>query len=220
MVFCHLVIGVWVTAWARYNLLTNLVKFDNYVLYADTDSLKLCKGYDKTILEKYNNSVIERIKNVAKELEIDVEKYMPKDTKGIKHILGVFENDGNYDEFITQGAKKYAYIDSQDKEIHITVAGVPKKGAKALKKLEDFKDNFVFDYKDTGKNLLIYNDEMKEFDLIDFQGNKESLHNKYGCTLVPTTYELGKAEEYSELLLDASSRRAIFKEGVKYAKFN
>lgn len=29
--------------------------------------------------------------------------------------------------FITQGAKKYAYIDSDDKKIHITVSGVPKR---------------------------------------------------------------------------------------------
>lgn len=33
--------GVWVTAWARNNLLENLIKLDKYVVYADTDSLKL-----------------------------------------------------------------------------------------------------------------------------------------------------------------------------------
>ena len=200
------------TAWARYNLLNNLIKLDNNVIYADTDSLKLFGNFDKTIIEKYNNSVIEKIKNVSKELEIDINKFMPEDSKGIKHILGVFEEDGKYDEFITQGAKKYAYIDSEDKEIHITVAGVPKKGAKALKNLNDFRDNFIFDYKDTGKNLLIYNDDMPSFELEDYQGNKELIKVKYGCTLVPTTYELGKSEEYCYLISDDSTRRAIFKE--------
>ena len=146
-------------------------------------------------------------------LEIDIEKFQPKDSKGIKHILGVFEHDASYDKFITQGAKKYAYIDSKDKEIHITVSGVPKKGAKALKKLEDFKDNFVFKYEDTGKNLLIYNDEMESFELEDYQGNKELIDAKYGCSLVPTTYELGKSEEYAYLISDDSAKRAIFKEG-------
>ena len=33
--------GVWVTAYARNNLLRNLCKLDEYVIYADTDSLKL-----------------------------------------------------------------------------------------------------------------------------------------------------------------------------------
>lgn len=205
--------GVWVTAWARYNLLSNLVKFDKNVIYADTDSLKLYGNYDKMIIENYNKEVENKIKEVAKELEIDIEKFQPKDSKGIKHILGVFEHDASYDKFITQGAKKYAYIDSKDKEIHITVSGVPKKGAKALKKLEDFKDNFIFKYEDTGKNLLIYNDEMESFELEDYQGNKELIDAKYGCSLVPTTYELGKSEEYAYLISDDSAKRAIFKEG-------
>lgn len=144
--------------------------------------------------------------------------------------MGVFEFDGHYEEFITQGAKKYAYtkwIDSKKvkessnvietkgdkaKVIEITVSGVPKKGAKALKNLSQFKQDFVFDYKDTGKNLLIYNDEMIEFELIDFQGNRETVNNKYGCVLVPTTYNLGISLEYAELISDESSARAIFKE--------
>ena len=42
--------GVWVTAWARFNLLTNLVKLDKYVIYADTDSLKIHGNYDEKII--------------------------------------------------------------------------------------------------------------------------------------------------------------------------
>lgn len=222
--------GVWVTAWARYNLLINLVKYDTNVLYADTDSLKLYGDYDINILKEYNKSVKERIKKVSEELEIDISKFSPKDIYGEEHTLGIFELDGQYEEFITQGAKKYAYTkwvdnkkvkessnvleekDGKLKVLEITVAGVPKKGARALKRLEDFKDNFVFNFKDTGKNLLIYNDEMIDFELEDYQGNKELLKNRYGCVLVPTTYELGKSEEYAELITDESSARAIFKE--------
>ena len=60
--------------------------------------------------------------------------------------------------------------------------------------------------------MLIYNDEMENFELEDFQEHKEMLKNKYGCVLVPTTYELGKSEEYSYLISDDSSKRAIFGE--------
>ena len=222
--------GVWVTAWARYNLLVNLIKYDKHVLYADTDSLKLYGDYDINIITEYNKTVENRIKNVSKELEIDINKFAPKDVFGESHMLGLFEHDAHYEEFITQGAKKYAYTkwipkekakkdsniieekDGKVKVIEITVSGVPKKGAKALKKLEDFKDDFIFRFEDTGKNLLIYNDEMEEFELTDYQGNKEILKNKYGCVLVPTTYELGKSEEYADLISDESSKRAIFKE--------
>lgn len=209
--------GVWVTAWARYNLLSNLVKLDKYVIYSDTDSLKFKKGFDINIIKDYNENVVNIIKKVSKELEIDIDKFKPKDSDGIEHMLGLFEKEGKheitYKKFITQGAKKYAYIDADDDEIHITVSGVPKKGAKALKKLEDFRDNFIFKYEDTGKNLLIYNDEMESFELTDYQGNVEIVKNKYGCSLVPTTYELGKSEEYAYLISDDSSKRAIYEEG-------
>ena len=33
--------GVWVTAHARCNLLENVIKLDEFVIYCDTDSLKL-----------------------------------------------------------------------------------------------------------------------------------------------------------------------------------
>lgn len=148
--------GVWVTAWARYNLLTNLVKLDKYVLYSDTDSLKLKDGFDNSIIENYNKSVIEKIEKVSKELDIPIEKFKPKDKDGIEHILGVFEKDGTYENFITQGAKKYAYTKWIKKEkikkdtnvikiendkaliLEITVSGVPKKRSKSIKKIRRF----------------------------------------------------------------------------------
>ena len=80
-----------------------------------------------------------KIKKVSKELEIDINKFKPKDTKGIEHMLGLFEHDASYSKFITQGAKKYAYIDSKDKEIHITVSGVPKKRCKSTKEIRRFQ---------------------------------------------------------------------------------
>ena len=209
--------GVWVTAWARYNLLSNLIQLDKYNIYADTDSLKLVEGYDKNVILKYNEEVKERIKYVSKILDIPIEKYSPKDIKGEEHLLGVFEcetKEGDkytYEEFITQGAKKYAVL--QDGKIKITVAGVPKKsGAKCLNKLEDFKDDLVFKSSITGKQTLIYLDEQIENDLVDYQGNVYHNTDKTGCCLIPCSYVLGKAFDYAELISDESSKRAIFKE--------
>ena len=154
--FLSFAYGVWVTAHARNNLLRNLIKLDEYVVYSDTDSLKLRQGYDRTIIEKYNQYVIQKIKNVSKLLDIPFEKFAPEDSKGKKHILGVFDNDGEYAEFITQGAKKYAYTKWIDKKklkedaniqeikgdkvkvLEITVAGVPKTRCKSIKKFIRF----------------------------------------------------------------------------------
>lgn len=87
-------------------------------------------------------------------------------------------------------------------------------GAKALKNLKDFNDDFVFSHEDTNKNLMIYNDEMYDFELEDYQGNTEILTNKYGVVCVPTTYVLGKSLEYATLISDESSERAIYNEEV------
>ena len=210
--------GVWVTAYARYNLLSNLIKLDKYQIYGDTDSLKVCQGYDKNIIKEYNKKVIERIKYVSEILNIPIEKYKPKDIKGEEHLLGVFEcetknNDPfTYKRFITQGAKKYATEDFRGK-IKITVAGVPKKtGAKCLKRLEDFKDNLLFKSSITNKQTIVYLDEQVENEVIDYQGNRYINTDKTGCCLIPCSYELGKAIDYANLISDESSKRAIFKE--------
>lgn len=125
--------GVFITAYARRNLLENLIKLDKKVVYADTDSLKLESGFDENVIIAYNKKVKEKIKKVCDDLDLPIRKFKPKDLKGVEHCIGLFENETKkdckytYDEFITQGAKKYAYVDSEDKEIHITVSGVPKK---------------------------------------------------------------------------------------------
>ena len=224
--FLSFAYGVWVTAYARNNLLKNVIKLDKYCIYCDTDSMKLYQGYDKSIIENYNQSVKKRIKYVSELLNIKIEKFAPCDKKGIPHMLGLFElekenyQDNSYKEFITQGAKKYAYkSNDKDKEtgiisdnFHITVAGVPKKGAKELSNLEDFKDGLVFNYGNTGKNLLIYCDEQVPFELTDYLGNKMVVKDKTGCCLLPNSYTLGKALDYCHLLSDDSSARAIYRE--------
>ena len=215
--FLSFAYGVWVTAYARNNLLRRIIALDEYVLYADTDSIKLKQGYDINIINKYNDSVRERIKFVANILHIDESRYAPVDIHGVSHMLGVFESETKkghtytYDEFITQGAKKYAY--KLDDKIKITVAGVPKSGASALKRLEDFKDDLVFDFKDTNKNLLFYTDNQPKFEFTDYLGFKYIVNDKSGCCLLPTTYVLSKSLDYVNLINDNSSKRARFKEG-------
>lgn len=208
--------GVWVTAYARDNLLRRVIELDDYVVYCDTDSCKLVDGYDKSVFEKYNKSVVEKIKFVSNKLEIPFEKYAPKDKKGVPHLLGIFESETEgdskytYSAFITQGAKKYAV--EQNGKIKITIAGVPKKGAKALKTLDDFRDDLVFQYEDTGKNILMYVDAQDSFELTDYKGKKVVVRDRSGCCLLPTTYVLGKSEEYANLITDNSSHRSIYKE--------
>lgn len=208
--FLSFAYGVWITAYARNNLLKNVIKLDEYVIYCDTDSMKLCPGYDKKVIEDYNDFVKRKIEFVSKKLDIDIENFAPLDTKGKKRMLGVFDADEHYDRFITQGAKKYAF--EKDGKIGITVAGVPKTGAKQLKKLEDFKDDLVFEFENTNKNLLFYCEDMKEVVIKDYLGKEYKVNDKSGCCLLPNTYKLGKSLEYAELISEKSSKRSIYKE--------
>lgn len=217
--FLSFAYGVWVTAYARDNLLRRVIANDDYVVYCDTDSCKLVEGYDKEVFNNYNKSVDERIEYVCRILKLEKNQYEPKDIKGNKHMMGIFEYEvdkkkqdktHSYDEFITQGAKKYAY--KIDDKIHITLAGVPKKGANALKKLDDFRDNFIFRYEDTEKNLLMYVDNQESIEVEDYLGLRYNITDKSGCCILPNTYELSKSLDYVSLISDDSSRRAKYKE--------
>lgn len=208
--FLSFAYGVWVTAYARDNLLRRVIANDDYVVYCDTDSCKLVEGYDKNVFIDYNKQVEERIKFVCKILKLDINKYAPSDIKGNKHMMGLFEKECNYEEFITQGAKKYAY--KTNGVIHITVAGIPKKGSQALKSLDEFRDNFVFSYSDTEKNLVFYTEEQSPVEVEDYIGLKYTVTDKSGCCILPNSYTLSKSLDYANLISDDSSKRAVYKE--------
>lgn len=159
---------------------------------------------------------------------------MPKDKKGNERPLGVFDfekekyNKFSYEKFITQGAKKYAYIENiandkikkgynviekginTSKVLKITVSGVPKVGANCLHTLEEFTDNLVFNYEVTNKHIIMYCDKQDKIEIEDYLGNKQLIEDVSGSCLLPTTYILGKSQEYADLI-DASSNRAIYR---------
>ena len=88
--------GVWVTAWAR-KALRDMLKTVGHkdVVYCDTDSIKFT-GDHKADFEEVNA----RIRKEAEEAGAYAE-----DAEGRKQYLGVWDNDGSYEEFKTLGAK-------------------------------------------------------------------------------------------------------------------
>ena len=142
--------GVWVTAYALRNLfaLGECIDYDNFGewLYSDTDSIYAYNWDDKKV-EAYNENCKKLLKDNG---------YGPAVVDGKEYWLGVAELDKTCNEFIYQGAKRYAYRD--DKGLHITVAGVPKTGSKCLKdNINNFTKGFCFDGITTGKKEVIYN---------------------------------------------------------------
>lgn len=139
--------GVWNTSYAMRNLFA-LGSCAGLWLYSDTDS---CYGQD------WNMEKVEAYNNKCKKLLKD-NRYGPVLRNGREYWLGVAETseEDEYIEFRMMGAKRYAKR-SKDGQLHITVAGVPKKGAACLKDdINNFTRGFVFDGKTTGKLTHFY----------------------------------------------------------------
>lgn len=206
--FLHFSYGIFITSKARYNLLSAVYELDQYNAYSDTDSLKLVQGFNKGVIHRYNINVLKTIKEAKNKTGLS--GYIQKDIKGKKHILGILEYEETYNKFVTLGAKKYCYEDQVGK-LHITVAGVPKSGAKSLKSIDDFKSDFVFKSKDTNKLQLFYSEEKNiNLTVTDYQGKTEDINFSYGIGFVPCTYTLQQSSLYQEFL-DMFIERSIFK---------
>ena len=193
--------GVYVTSYARRNLYMTLIgnghEFDRHTIYCDTDSIKFYGDFDY-IFEEYNKNVFEKYKKACRRFsQLKLDDFAPKDKNGVPHPLGVFEYEGEYEKFITLGSKKYCFVENG--ELHITVAGVSKKGASALDSIEDFKKGFEWGYRESGKLAHYYNDEQTHATVIDADGNSYTNKYDYGIILQPTTYTLGLTDLYIAL---------------------
>lgn len=181
--------GVFVTAYARRELedALNVVGLD--AIYCDTDSVKYIGDHDQDF-EAYN----ERLKRECHEKK--VVNYI--EVKGNLLYMGIFDKEHGYDEFITLGAKKYAFL--QKGKLGITVSGLSKnKGAEELEKkggIRRFQRNEVF--YNSGRTISQYNSASVHEITVD------------GCTfstasnlaIVDTTYTLG----ISDTMLDIIER--------------
>lgn len=179
--------GVFVTAYARRELEDGLNIAGLDTIYCDTDSVKYIGNHDREF-EEYNirlNKECEEkgIKNYA-------------EVNGKRYYMGIFDKEHGYDEFITLGAKKYAFI--QNCKIGITVSGLSKKkGAEELEKkggLRRFQRNEIF--YNSGRTIAQYNSASVHDITVD------------GCTfstasnlaIVDTTYTLGISDTMLDII--------------------
>ena len=115
--------GVWITAWARYELLKGVLAINDDVIYCDTDSIKFVnlQKHDKYISD-YNKYITNLLRKTLIYYNIPIDSISPKDIKGIPHTLGVWTYEGKYDNFKTLGAKRY--MTEKDGKIKITISGL------------------------------------------------------------------------------------------------
>lgn len=175
--------GVWCTCYARLELERgmNCIPPEAFI-YTDTDSIKFVGDYMHNfdaLNDEYRN-----------------EEFSAVDRHGVRHYMGVFENDADLPilRFKTMGAKKYAY-ECED-GLHLTLAGVSKKqGPKELGTLDNFKQGFIFT-KSAGTES-IYNDDL-EPQYVSFMGRILKITSN--IYIQDSTYTLDLTLDYAKLI--------------------
>lgn len=178
--------GVWITAHSRYQLRLMVTAVGNDFCYCDTDSVKYI-GDHESDFEKMNEQIITECHKTQPHA------FSSKNNEN--YYLGVWEDDGFYKKFRTWGAKKYAYVDDNDK-LHITVAGMSKKlGVEAIGSIENFKITGE-PIENVGRQVAYYNESEPHSITV----NGDTFLSASNIALVDTTYTLGVSNTFRELL--------------------
>lgn len=200
--------GVWVSAWARYELLSFVSRIEtevgNKVIYCDTDSIKYIHDPQiDELVSQYNNKQIGIFKGIAQQYNYSI----PSTQDGAKAYLGVFDNDGSYSKFKTLGAKRYVYTTTNKngaEDFKITIAGLSKKVggdyiAGQPSPFEFFSDGMIVPPENTGKKTRTYIDDEMTVELTDYFGDTVTVTAPSGVHLEPCGFEMSLANGYKKL---------------------
>ena len=182
-------IGVWVTAYAFRNLFSLgscAIGENSAWLYSDTDS---CFGlnWNEAGIKQYNDECKKKLRK---------NKYDCVNINGREYWLGVAELDKEISQMRVVGAKRYCYRDRNDKQLHITVAGVPKNGVEVLNDdINNFIPGLIFPGTITGKktHTYFYKDDIEVKNGIEYGDSVD---------LSPCDYLLSDVYTYDQLITE------------------
>ena len=191
--------GCFCTALARLMLQRGIDLVGDDMIYCDTDSVKYQGDHDEDF--QILNDEIRKTNN---------EYCTVKSDNGKDYTIGIWDDDGDYQTFITLGAKKYAYTDQEGK-IHVTVSGLGKREAaaelEAGKGLDDFRIGKVFTH--SGRTVAQYNEHLGRH-IINVNG--EEIVSYSNIAIVPTTYTLGVTSTMLAQLLSYSDKLICYED--------
>lgn len=214
--------GVFVTAYARHNLWSGILEFEDDYIYSDTDSIK-AKNYKNHMkyIDEYNQEITNKLEKCLDHYGIDKSELAPLDVDGIAHPLGLWDFEGVYKTFKTLGAKRYivenlpyktphSMAKNKDDILEITIAGLPKdKGRDYLLKVsnndmnkvfKNFTDKMLVPADDSGKMTAYYDDEEKTAIIKDYQGHYTKVTSKSSVHLSKASFEMTLASKFIKLL--------------------
>lgn len=226
--FLHYPWGVWVTAYARRNLWSGILAFNDDYLYSDTDGIKVInfeehKGY----VSAYNRHNRRKLERMCDYYNIDSNRLSPKNRDGYRVHIGDWAFDGHYDRFKTLGAKRY--LTQKGGDVSITVAGVGKSSARDYllqlaegdihEVFELFNNQLVIPSEHSGNITHTYIDNEMEFEIEDYTGDTAMVHCKSGLHLqsvdfsfswIDTLFALTDYYEYDNMIYTGADTYSVY----------
>lgn len=198
--------GVYVTAYARYNLFTAISTIKSDYVYADTDSIKFLNiEKHKKYFDNYNITLRAKLQRACEYHNIDFALCNPQTKNGVNKLLGAWDFEGTYKRFKTLGAKRYMVeienalnVNGTKYDYSLTVSGINKKKTLPFL-LQKYGKNGIFaafnDYlyippEYSGKNILTYFDYEFETEFADENGVIANIHEKSGVNISNSEYTL------------------------------
>lgn len=209
--------GVFVTAYARRNIWLAILATKNDHVYTDTDSEKFL-NYElhREWFNRYNEMIIDKHKIACKVHGLPLSMCMPKTREGKTKILGAFDFEGIYNNFKTNGAKRYLYeIDENNDETpygddfnysfehyEMTVAGLSKKkGIQYMIETYDdifeaFTDDLYVPPEFSGRKTHTYIETPRHGVITDYRGITAEYDELSGVHLESSDYTMGISGDF------------------------
>lgn len=201
--------GVWTTAYSRLELFKfHYMSHAKNILniYTDTDSLY---SPDSPELTHIANALNEQNSKVYREVEkfhnFPKFRTAPKNEKGERYQLGLWEYDGKYTTFKTLGAKRYAgYKQTKGGDkFSITISGVPKKTAEYIDQqggLDFFTDGMHLPADHSGRTLVTYVEKSFKGKLTDYLGNTQTIETLSSIHIENNSYNMTLSDEFKSFI--------------------
>lgn len=199
-------VGLFITSISRFVLWEAITRIADYkhnfrynddVCYFDTDSVKH-KHYllHKKVFEEMNAEIIKQSEEACKHHGFSYDVFRPKKPNGEESILGLWEYEGNYQEAVFLGAKKYCVREKG--KLEITVSGVPKRAAICLHNdIRKFKDGFVFDREVCRKSQSTH---LNGNNPIVILPDGYTVKQPFGINIRNCGYTLGLTQEFKQMI--------------------
>lgn len=190
--------GVWVTAHARYNLLSMVNKIGNDVVYCDTDSIYFINpDKHKHLIDTYNADITAQNKTYDDAFA---------DIGCFDWIVDKKSGKRCYDRFKTLGAKRY--IKDVGGNVQCTIAGLPKNVLPdyckkfGLDIYNFFDDDMQIAYDFTCKNAHKYNDTHHEDYITDYLDNTCLMSSESSLGIFDVTFRMSIDDMYKAVIND------------------